>query len=168
MINLIVACGEDRVIGKNGRLPWTIQEDWDYFMDTTSGGSMIMGKICYQEFEKHIADREVIALTKSKTFRYSHARTAHSLDTAISMATRQPIWICGGEAVYREAFPLASRLYLTLIKKKFEGDVYFPRWETTFSEVVSRNVIKTPRVELEFMVLEKPKESSLDPESLPQ
>ena len=64
MINLIVACGEDRVIGKNGRLPWTIQEDWDYFMDTTSGGSMIMGKICYQEFEKHIADREVIALTK--------------------------------------------------------------------------------------------------------
>ena len=38
---------------KKGRLPWSIKEDWNYFMETTAGGSMIMGKICYQEFEPH-------------------------------------------------------------------------------------------------------------------
>ena len=157
MINLIVACGKDRVIGKNGRLPWSIQEDWDYFMKTTAGGSMIMGKICYQEFEGHIGEREVIALTRETSFKYPNARTANSLEAAISMANKKPIWICGGEALYREAFPLANRLYITLIDKEFDGDVYFPSWESTFSRVVSRKEMKTPEFGLEFLILEKPK-----------
>ena len=63
-----------------------------------------------------------------------------------------------GEALYREAFPLANRLYITLIDKKFDGDVYFPTWESTFSRVVSRKEMKTPEFELEFLILEKPKD----------
>ena len=88
MINLIVACVRIGLLGKNGRLPWSIQEDWDYFIKTTAGGSMIMGKICYQEFEPFTDSREVIALTHDKSKKYSQAKTAHSLDTAISMATK--------------------------------------------------------------------------------
>ena len=156
MINLIVACGNNRVIGKNGRLPWSIKEDWNYFMETTVAGSMIMGKICYQEFECHIGTREVIALTRDSSFQYPHARTANSLNTAISMATCRPIWICGGEALYREAFPLANRLYITLIDKTFDGDVFFPPWETTFTRVISRKAMKTSEFDLEFLILEKP------------
>ena len=156
MINLIVACGQDRVIGKKGRLPWSIEEDWKYFMETTKGGSMIMGKVCYQEFEKHIEDREVIGLTRSTTFKYPHARTANSLQEGISIATRRPIWICGGEALYKEAFALADRLYITLINKPFEGDVFFPEWETIFTRVLSRKVERTSEFEMEFLIVEKP------------
>lgn len=168
MINLIVACGNNRVIGKDGRLPWSIREDWDYFLRTTAAGTMIMGKVCYQEFEVHIGDREVIALTRDKNFRFAHAKTANSLDHGISLATRNPIWVCGGEALYREAFPMASRLYLTLIKKSFDGDIFFPSWEQTFTRVISRREMKTPGGELEFLILEKKDGITDIPESLPQ
>ena len=123
MINLIVACDRNRLIGKNGKLPWSIKEDWDYFLKTTAGGAMIMGKICYQEFETHAGGREVIALTRDRGFRFPFAKTAHSLRQALSLATQEPIWICGGEAIYKEAFPMADRLYLTRIDHTFEGDV---------------------------------------------
>lgn len=155
MINLIVACDQNRLIGRNGRLPWSIQEDWEYFMKTTEGGSMIMGKICYQEFEPYVGDRQVIALTKNQDYKFPHALTANCLDSAILMATQKPIWVCGGEAIYREAFPLADRLYLTLIHKKFKGDVYFPPWEKTFTKLMSSKKIKSADMELEFMIFEK-------------
>jgi len=155
MINLIVACDQNRVIGKNGKLPWSIQEDWDYFMRTTAGGSMIMGKICYQEFEPHAKDRDLIAMTRDRDYRFPYAKTAHSIKHALSLAKHDPIWICGGEAIYREAFPLADRLYLTLIDDTFEGDVYFPEWKHTFKSLISRQTITKDGTKLEFLILEK-------------
>jgi dihydrofolate reductase len=155
MINLIVACDRNRVIGKNGKLPWSIQEDWDYFMRTTAGGSMIMGKICYQEFEPHAPDRDVIAMTRDLEYRFPHAKTAHSIKHALSLASHDPIWICGGEAIYQEAFPLADRLYLTQIDGTFDGDVYFPEWEHTFTSLISKQTITKDDTKLDFLILEK-------------
>ena len=48
--------------------------------------------------------------------RFPHAKTAHSIKHALSLASHDPIWICGGEKLYEEAFPLADRLYLTQIE----------------------------------------------------
>jgi dihydrofolate reductase len=36
------------------------------------------------------------------------------------------IFICGGEAMYREALPMADTIELTLIHKRYEGDAFFP------------------------------------------
>ena len=65
MINLIAACGHNRIIGKQGKLPWSIKEDWEYFLATTRGGILIMGRHCYEEFEQFAPEREVIALTET-------------------------------------------------------------------------------------------------------
>ena len=155
MINLIVACDRNRVIGKNGKLPWSIQEDWDYFLRTTAGGAMIMGKICYQEFETYAEGRELIALTRDRGYRFPHAKTAHNMKQALSLATQKPIWICGGEAIYQEAFPLADRLYLTRIDRTFDGDVYFPDWRNTFKKQISRKIMNKYGIQLEFLILGK-------------
>ena len=155
MINLIVACGKNRVIGNRGRLPWSIQEDWDYFMKTTQNGTMIMGRTCYQEFAPHSKNRDVIALTRDPHFQFPLAKTANSLKEAISLASRNTIWICGGEALYQEAFPIASRLYLTLIDGDFVGDVHFPPWEEIFTKVISHKNVNLPEFALQFLILEK-------------
>ena len=84
MINLILACDLNRVIGKNGKLPWSIKEDWDYFMEKTSGGSMVMGKTCYYEFEPYAEGRELIVLTHNVSSKFAKAKAAHSLDHALS------------------------------------------------------------------------------------
>ena len=116
---------------------------------------MIMGKICYQEFEPHAPDRDVIAMTRDLEYRFPHAKTAHSIKHALSLASHDPIWICGGEAIYQEAFPLADRLYLTQIDDTFDGDVYFPEWEHTFKSLISRQTITKDGTKLEFLILEK-------------
>jgi hypothetical protein len=57
--------------------------------------------------------------------------------------------------LYQEAFPIASRLYLTLIDGDFVGDVHFPAWEEIFTEVISHKNVKLPECALQFLILEK-------------
>ncbi|MFP6854371.1 MAG: dihydrofolate reductase [Opitutales bacterium] len=144
MINIIVACARNRVIGKNGRLPWSIREDWEYFLEKTSCGTLIMGSRCYREMGKHLLDREVIALSRDPHRVFPHARKASSLPEALEMgrAKGDEIWICGGQAIYEEALPFAEMLYLTLIDQDFDGDVFFPPWEQHFPvELACRETI---------------------------
>ena len=155
MINLIVACDLNRVIGKNGKLPWSIKEDWDYFMEKTSCGSMVMGKTCYYEFEPYADGRELIVLTHNVSSKFAKAKAANSLKHALALATHSPIWICGGEKLYQESMPIADRLYITKINHSFEGDVYFPDWEKPFPRMVSCMKLDTGKYNLEFMVFEK-------------
>ena len=155
MINLIVACGHNRVIGKKGRLPWSIEEDWDYFLKTTAGGTMIMGKTCYDEFEPYIEEQEIIGLTRDNSFRFANAKTAHSLKHALSQASLPTVWICGGASLYKESMPIADRLYITKINHSFDGDVFFPPWEKTFTQMVSCTKVNTGKFDLEFMIFEK-------------
>jgi len=154
-INIIVACGHNRVIGKNGKLPWSIKEDWDYFMNTTCGGSMIMGRTCYREFEPFAKEREVIGLTRNQSYNFPNAITANSLRQALSLATKKSVWICGGERLYEEAMSISERLYITLIDSQFKGDVFFPPWENTFNRLLSKKEVDTKQGNLKFLVYDK-------------
>ena len=40
------------------------------------------------------------------------------------------LFISGGAALYAEALPLADKLYLTEIDADFEGDVFFPEFDS--------------------------------------
>ena len=157
MINLIVACSRNRVIGKDGKLPWRIREDWEYFLEKTKQGTLIMGRRCYNEMGKHLHDREVIALSRDSNKSFEHARKAGSLPEALEMARSDDdeVWICGGQAIYEEAMPLADRLYLTLIDAEYEGDVFFPAWEDQFPNELSRREMVLDGLRLVFLVLER-------------
>ena len=55
------------------------------------------------------------------------------------------IYICGGAQVYRQALPLCSDLYLTLVQRLVEGDTLFPPFEDEFElaeEVLARPEFK--------------------------
>ena len=155
MINLIVACSRNRVIGKDGRLPWRIREDWEYFLEQTKEGTLIMGRRCYNEMGKHLRDREVIALSQNPEQSFQHARKAGSLPEALEMARSDggDTWICGGQAIYEESMPLADRLYLTLIDAEYEGNVFFPPWEIHFPRELSRRVLTVGGISVTFRIL---------------
>ena len=157
MINLIVACARNRVIGKDGRLPWKIREDWEYFLEKTKQGTLVMGRRCYNEMGKHLRDREVIALSRNPEQSFEHARKAGSLPEALQLAEANDgaVWICGGQAIYEEAMPLADRLYLTLIDAEYEGDVFFPAWKDQFPKEISRREMILDDLRLDFFVLER-------------
>lgn len=56
-------------------------------------------------------------------------------------------FICGGAQVYEQALPLCSDLYLTVVKRTVEGDVFFPPFEDRFT--LAEEIKDTP----EFRIL---------------
>ena len=64
MIRMIAACAHNRVMGAGGTLPWKIKADWDYFLDTTKDGVLIMGRRCYEDFTEYAHTRQVVALSR--------------------------------------------------------------------------------------------------------
>ena len=72
MINIIVACDKNNLIGRNGKLPWNIKEDWEYFLKETHDGVLIMGRKCYLEFEEQAKKRKVIALSRNPNMKFAN------------------------------------------------------------------------------------------------
>ena len=136
-ISIIAACSRNRVIGRDGRLPWDIPEDWGYFLDQTSSGTLLLGRRCYEEMrERHLKNPRVIVLSRDPNFYPAFGHRACSLNEGLSMAREfgKEIWICGGENVYTESLEIADRLLLTLIDEDIDGDTFFPYWHKHFPE----------------------------------
>jgi dihydrofolate reductase len=64
LLHVIVACSENRVIGRQGKLPWRIPEDLQYFHDETAGQICVLGRVCYDTWPRVHADgRRPVVLT---------------------------------------------------------------------------------------------------------
>jgi dihydrofolate reductase len=141
--NLIVSCSENRVIGRNGRLPWSIPEDRRFFETMTAGQTVVLGRICFQTWPGASRDgRRAVVITRDAGLAGPSVQTAPSLAEALTLAQSLPgeIYICGGERIYLEAMsrPEAARLYLTLIHAEVSGDRFFPDWRLRFPREIER------------------------------
>jgi dihydrofolate reductase len=107
------------------------------FRDLTTGHSVIMGRRTWESIGKPLPGRQNIVLTRAPQRFVPGVEFAPSLDAALDRANRpEPVFVIGGEALYREALPRAELLYLTEILRDFEGDARFPdfdraRWRET-------------------------------------
>jgi dihydrofolate reductase len=133
LLHLIVACSENRVIGRDGRLPWRIPEDMKFFHDQTADQICVLGRICYETWPRAQLDgRCPVVITRNHALALPGVHVAASLASALEIAESLPgeIYICGGERIYRETLALdrPMRLHLTLIHSEIAGDTYFPEW----------------------------------------
>ncbi len=132
IISLIAALSTNRVIGKNNDLPWTLPDDMKYFMQTTKGHCVILGRKNYDSIpEKYrpLPNRTNIVVTRQKTFSAPGCLIVNSFEEAIAKAkeaNEAEAFVIGGAEIYKQALPNADRLYLTEIKAAIEGDVHFP------------------------------------------
>ena len=130
----IAAMSENRVIGNGNKIPWHLPEDFKWFKKMTTGNVIVMGRKTFESIGKPLPNRETIVLSRSG-FQYPGVRTIADL-TQIDLANEtREIFICGGAQVYEQALPLCSDLYLTLVKRTVEGDVFFPKFEDKFKLV---------------------------------
>jgi len=129
-IALIAAVARNGVIGVDNRLPWRLPEDMKRFRALTTGHSVIMGRRTWESIGKPLPARQNIVVTHALRTPAPGVEFAQSLDEALERANRpEPVFIIGGEALYREALPRAQRLYLTEILGEFEGDARFPDFD---------------------------------------
>ena len=148
-LHLIVACAENRVIGHNGRLPWTIPEDWAFFKQQTAGQVLIIGRHSFETWRSAAEDgRQPVVVTRDAALATGGVRTATTFNSALAIAdnlaaaTGREIYVCGGARIYAEALALAAerplRLHLTLIHAELEGDTLMPDWRHLAWREVSR------------------------------
>lgn len=159
-LHLIVACAENRVIGRRGRLPWRIPEDLKYFHDETAGQIVVLGRICYETWPRVREDgRHPVVITSNPAIAQPGVKIAPSLPTALALADRLPgnIMICGGERIYAEALALARpmRLHLTLIHAAVEGDTFMPEWRHLPWRELSRRESHDENFRYTFFELER-------------
>ena len=133
MISIIVAMSENRVIGRDGDLPWRLPEDLRRFKTLTTDHTLIMGRKTWETLPPGgLSNRRCIVLTRDPEFAAEGAEIARSLEGAIDLADDDDeIFIAGGAAVYEAALPRADRVYLTIAHAEIEGDTFFPEFDTS-------------------------------------
>jgi dihydrofolate reductase len=130
MISIIAAIGQQNELGKDNQLPWYISDDLKRFKKLTSGHSVIMGRKTFDSINnKSLPNRRNIVLTKEQNLKSDQFEVVHSLDEALKILDpAEEVFVIGGAAVYNLLLPVTNRMYLTIVHKKFNADVYFPEY----------------------------------------
>jgi len=133
-ISIIVAIAENFAIGKNNDLLFHLPNDLKRFKQITSGKTLIMGRNTLLSLPKWpLPNRRHIVITDKPDDQFPGCEVVYSIGEAIEKVKNEPeVFIIGGGSVYRQFYPLAAKLYLTLVHKSFDADVFFP--EIDFSE----------------------------------
>ncbi len=160
LLNIIVACAENRVIGRDGGQPWRIAEDMKFFSARTAGQIVVLGRICFETWPGADHDgRRPVVVTRNRALARPGVAVAESLTTALAVAESLPgdIYICGGQRIYEEALalPQPMRLWLTLIHAEIPGDRYFPEWRHLAWRETHRHEGQDANYRYTFLTLER-------------
>jgi dihydrofolate reductase len=162
MISMIAAISrKDRVIGtKEGKIPWHIKQDFQYFKEKTTGHPIIMGYKTYKSLPGILPDRKHIVISEKPIETDDDIIIVDDIESAISKAQEldnEEVFIIGGGYTYQQGLKYADRLYITLVDSENEivGDVYFPEYENLFTKTISSRHDSEGPYTLEYLVLEK-------------
>jgi len=136
-IALIAAVAGNRVIGRDGEMPWHLPADLRHFKATTMGHPVIMGRLTYDSIAADIGGplpgRPNIVLSRSDPDLPDEVLIVDSIERAVDAARdaadTETIYVIGGATIYEQFLPQADRLVLTEIQESYEGDTEFPAWD---------------------------------------
>ena len=128
-INLIAAMAKNRVIGIDNKMPWHLPADFAWFKKTTLGHPIIMGRKTFDSMGKALPGRRNIVVSRNPDWHAPGCDVFSSLAAAIeSCRAVDDAFVIGGASLYREALPIADRLYITEVDATPVGDTWFPDW----------------------------------------
>lgn len=147
--SIIVAVGENGVMGRGGGLPWHLSSDLKIFRRLTMGKPMIMGRKTFQCLEGPLDGRDNIVVSRNACFDVEGVFCVTSLDEAFALSERlaaergvDEVTIIGGAEIYQAALPKVTRIYKTLVHAAPEGDTFFPELEEGDWREISREDFK--------------------------
>jgi len=160
-LSLIVAMGENRVIGVDNHLPWNIPEDLKRFKAITLNHPIVMGRKTFESIGKPLPKRTNIVVTRDRSYRVEGGAVCYSFNEALEWARRSPgneeVFVIGGSEIFKHALPLAARIYLTEVHWPFEGDTFFPEFdEEDFKEVSREKLSESPAAILRVLERKTP------------
>ena len=142
-IILIAAVSKDKVIGRQGGIPWKIKEDLSFFKEKTLNSPIIMGRATYESIGRPLPNRLNIVMTRSVK-NTEGVTEVTSADKAIEAASingdSSRVYIIGGQNIYKEFLPIAHRMIITEVDLYIkDGDTFFPEWNISEWKEQSRD-----------------------------
>ena len=140
---LVAAMAENRVIGRDGGLPWRLSDDLKHFKRVTEGRPVVMGRATWDSIGRPLPGRINVVLSRDEGFAPLGAVPARSLGEALSLAEdfareegADAVCVIGGGKVYEQALGGAQALWLTVVEAEVQGDTVFPAldpkaWDVT-------------------------------------
>lgn len=147
----IVAMASNRVIGRDGTLPWHFPEDLKFFKRTTLGHPILMGRTTFESIGRPLPGRQNIVLSRTMEPREGITVIRDVAELNAESGDAQTVFVIGGAQVYAELLPQCDGLYLTLVKGDYAGDTYLPAFEDHFE---LKEVLETT-ADLEFRYYKK-------------
>ena len=155
---MIVAMDEQGFIGKDENLPWKLSNDLKRFKKlTVSDGfnAVVMGRKTYESIGRPLPNRLNIVMTKNPK-KLEGVKEVSNRKEALEIASSysDEVFIIGGEKVYEEFLPLATKMYLTKIDIKVKGDAFFPNWSLSDWKELSRQDKRDLDQDIKYCFLE--------------
>ena len=127
-IAIIVAIAQNFAIGRNNDLLFHLPDDLKRFKRITSGHAVIMGKRTLFSLPKGpLPNRRNIVITDVPGETFPGCETVYSIDEAVAIVQNEDLaFVIGGGMIYRQFYPIAGKLFLTMAHQDFEADTFFP------------------------------------------
>ncbi len=143
-LTAIVAMTSDRIIGKNGTLPWHLPEDLKLFRRHTTGNPIVMGRKTWESIGKPLPNRQSIVLTRDPNWSAEGANVIHNPEelSKIDLITPE-VFIIGGAQIYSVFMPQLDEILISHVYENFPGDTRFPAFEDHFPNMTVEETYKT-------------------------
>jgi dihydrofolate reductase len=124
---MIVCMDLNNGIGKDNELLDHFPLELKHFKESTLGQICVFGRKTFESLPfKPLPQRKNVILTRYKTYSHHGCKIVNSIDEVLSLSEVYNVFICGGEALYKEFMPYADELIVSRIDKVYEADTFFP------------------------------------------
>ncbi|WP_035603273.1 dihydrofolate reductase [Haloferula sp. BvORR071] len=131
----IVAMTPERVIGRNGTLPWHLPEDLAFFKRTTSGHAIVMGRKTYESIGRPLPKRRNIVLTRDQSWSAPGIEVIHAPEElAMLPGLEGDVFVIGGAEIYAAFLDQLDELLVSRVFENYPGDTQLPVFEHAFAE----------------------------------
>ncbi len=131
-LTAIVAMTPDRIIGRDGTLPWHLPADLAFFKRTTSGHPVLMGRKTYESIGRPLPKRRNIVITRDSAWSAEGVEVIHSPEAIVKLGIEGEVFIIGGSEIYQSFLSQLDELLVSHIFQSYPGDTRFPEYEHLF------------------------------------
>lgn len=130
----IAAMSLNRVIGRGNQIPWRLPEDFKWFKQCTSGGTVVMGRKTWDSLGRPLPNRTNVVITRGPAI--PGVTCLSNLEALDEKNFPGETWIIGGAEIYRQLLPKCSDLFLSVVTREIpDGDAFLPAFEEWFEQV---------------------------------
>lgn len=126
-LTAVAAISKNLVIGKDNSLPWNIPEDLRRFKELTSGSPIVMGRKTFESIGRPLPNRMNIILSQKNYKSLDNIKIFNNLEDFLEFCKnlKKEVFVIGGSEIYNALEPYYTKMVITHILEKFDGDAFF-------------------------------------------